>query len=68
MILTIQAADKNSFRSAIWEASQMMGLEVEPYADNTFKVIVHDRGKVDRILSKSGGSVIYQQDTENIFG
>lgn len=67
MILTIQAADKNSFKTAIWEASEMMGLDVEPYADNTFQVIVHDRLKVERILNKSKGKVIYQSDTQSLF-
>lgn len=67
MILTIQAANSASYRSAIWEASEMMGLEVEPYADNTFKLIVHDRAKVKRILDKSNGKVIYQSDKENLY-
>lgn len=66
MILTIQANNKRSYQSALWEAS-MMGLDVEPHADNTFKVIVHDRVKVERILDKSNGRVIYQSDKESLY-
>lgn len=61
MILTIQAPSKALYRAGLWEASMMMGLEVEAQEGNTFEVIVHDKGKADRILQVTQGRVIHQQ-------
>lgn len=67
MILTIKAADSKSYKTAIWEASQMMGLDVEQHADNTFDVIVFDQVKLDRILDKARGKVISSKHSQSLY-
>jgi hypothetical protein len=58
MIVTIQAPSSSERVAGIWEAGMLMGLEVEKHEGNTFDVVVHDQGKLDKILSKCNGRVI----------
>lgn len=67
MILTIQAPTASLLKMGVWEASEMMGLEVEVHADNTFDVIVFDKDKLDRIIQKTQGRVIAQRDKASLY-
>ena len=61
MILTIKAPNRQALTRGVWQAQMMMGLETEVNVDNTFEIVCHDPGKVEKILKESQGTVISQR-------
>ena len=62
MILTIQAPNKAKMNQGLWQCV-MLGIEAEPFADNTFEISVGDSSKADHIISSCDGRVIHQESS-----
>lgn len=57
MIVTIKAPSKSLRNAGIFEA-QKLGVEVEPFIDDSFEITVLRQDKLDSILAKSNGTII----------
>lgn len=61
MIVTIKTPSTSHRNAGVFEA-QKLGVEVEPFIDNSFEITVLRQDKLDSILAKSHGTIISAQE------
>jgi 2-keto-3-deoxy-L-rhamnonate aldolase RhmA len=66
MIATIKSPSKSSMKNGLWQA-MMLGIEAEPYADNSFDIVVHDQTKADLIAKAAHGKIVAVTEKSPIF-